>query len=36
MATGKSTVAEQVAARGGLTLIDIDKHIEEKAGASVA
>ncbi len=36
MATGKSSVAEQVAERGGLTLIDIDKQIEEKAGASVA
>jgi shikimate dehydrogenase len=36
MATGKSTVAELVAARGGLTFIDIDKDIEEKAGASIA
>ncbi len=36
MATGKSTVAEQVAGIGGLTFIDIDKQIEEKAGASIA
>jgi shikimate dehydrogenase len=35
-ATGKSIVAEQTAARGGLALIDIDKQIEEKAGASIA
>ncbi len=36
MATGKSTVAGQVAARGGLTFIDIDSQIEEKTGASIA
>ncbi len=35
-ATGKSTVAGLVAERGGLTCSDIDKQIEEKAGASIA
>lgn len=36
MASGKSIVGALTAARGGLDFIDIDKQIEEKAGASVA
>ncbi len=35
-ATGKSTVAGLVAEMSGLTFIDVDRRIEEKAGSSIA
>ena len=36
MGTGKSVVAERVAAITGMSLVDIDKRIEEKARATIA
>jgi shikimate dehydrogenase len=36
MGSGKSAVAERLAALSGMALIDVDKRIEEKAGLSVA
>ena len=36
MGTGKSAVAEQLGALADMPVIDIDKRIEEKAGASIA
>jgi shikimate dehydrogenase len=36
MGSGKSAVAERLAALTGMAVIDIDKRIEEKAGLSVA
>jgi shikimate dehydrogenase len=35
MGAGKSIVAERIAALTGMTLVDIDKRIEEKAGVAV-
>jgi shikimate kinase/3-dehydroquinate synthase len=36
MATGKSTLAERVAARAGRPFVDLDRRIEAQAGSSVA
>jgi shikimate kinase len=36
MGTGKSTVAGKLAALTGMTVVDIDRRVEEKAGCSIA
>ena len=36
MGAGKSIVAERIAALTGMTLVDIDRRIEEKAGTTIA
>jgi shikimate dehydrogenase len=36
MGTGKSTIAREIAALAGMTVVDIDKAVEEKAGLSIA
>jgi shikimate dehydrogenase len=36
MGSGKSTVAEALGAKTGMTVTDIDKDIQEKAGSSIA